>query len=81
MSKGNRLTGLIESDVWKLPDPYRLVWITMLCLCDEEGVFVCDSRVLAGLARVTHQECYGALAVLPLEVLHPNGWRLIRNRK
>jgi hypothetical protein len=55
------VASLTESSVWFKPDQTRIVWITMLCMCDKNG-FV-DSTVpgLAMRACVPLESCVQAL--------------------
>ncbi len=52
---------ILDSSVWALDDPYRLVWITLLALKDSEGVVKASVPGLANRARVPLKKCEEAL--------------------
>ncbi len=55
---------IITSSIWLEPDATRLVWITLLALCDRDGVARCSLRGLAHAARVADDDCKLALETL-----------------
>src|SRR5271166_775154 len=53
-------TRILDSTVWRENNPTRLLWITMLALCDQDGNVYCTIPGLADRARVSIEECeYG----------------------
>jgi hypothetical protein len=55
---------IITSSIWREPDHVRLVWVTMMALCDESGEVWASVGGLADAARVTREQCLDALRVL-----------------
>lgn len=55
---------ILDSSVWMLDCPTRLVWITMLAMKGEDGVVKASVPGLAHRARVALHECRAALDVL-----------------
>src|ERR1700674_4436993 len=53
---------ITESTVWMQPDQVRLVWITMLAMADRQGRVFASVPGLAHRARVSVEDCDGALA-------------------
>lgn len=53
---------IITSSIWLENDATRLVWITLLALCDRDGIARCSQRGLAHTARVTDEQCDAAIA-------------------
>ena len=45
-------SNIIHSTIWRAPNHVRLVWITMLALCDRDGVVEASVPGLADAARV-----------------------------
>jgi len=56
--------GLIHSTVWREADHVRLVWITMLAMCDKDGFVQASIPGLADASRVDLPRCEDALKVL-----------------
>lgn len=55
---------IVYSTIWQLPDPVRLVWITMLALKDENHEVRVSVPGLADAAKVSLQDCEKALKIL-----------------
>jgi len=55
---------IITSSIWLEEADTRLVWITLLALCDRDGIARCSQRGLAHTARVSQKNCDAALRVL-----------------
>ena len=55
---------LITSTLWQEDDHTRIVWITMLALTDHNGYVAASMPGLAHAARVTHEQCEAALALM-----------------
>lgn len=54
-------SSILHSTVWAEPHTTRIVWITMLAMCDQHGVVSASVPGLARAAGVTRQECEIAL--------------------
>ena len=54
---------ILDSSVWSLPHPTRIVWVTMLAMANEHGIVAASVDGLARRAVVTIAECETALAV------------------
>ena len=52
---------ILDSSVWSEPSHIRLVWLTLLILCDTEGYVGAAVPGIAHAARVTLQEAEDAL--------------------
>ena len=52
---------ILHSTVWAESQPTRLVWITMLAMCDQYGTVSSSVPGLARAAGVSRQECDNAL--------------------
>lgn len=52
---------ILDSTIWREPDPTRILWITMLALADRDGVVHCTAPGLADRARITLEQCRAAL--------------------
>ena len=52
---------LVHSTIWREPDHVRLVWITMLAICDRNGVVEASLPGLADASRVTIEQCEEAI--------------------
>ena len=52
---------IVDSSIWEEPHEIRIVWITLLALCDCDGYVRGSSGWLAGKARVTTTACELAL--------------------
>ena len=86
---------ILDSTVWRTPAPTRLVWITMLAMCDRDGVVEASVPGLALRAGVAREDAEAAL----LAFLSPDpdsrtpdfegrriekvdgGWRLLNHGK
>jgi hypothetical protein len=55
---------ILDSTVWRAENPTRLVFITMLAMCDRFGCIEASIPGLADRARVSLEECEKALASL-----------------
>lgn len=55
---------IITSSIWLEDNETRLVWITLLALCDRDGVARCSPRGLAHQARVSDAGCEKAVKKL-----------------
>lgn len=55
-------SSITESTIWAEPDHVRIVWITMLAMCDRQGRVYATIPGLAGRARVSVEQCEEALA-------------------
>ena len=56
--------GITESTIWQAPDTTRLVWITLLARADQNGYVGASMPGLAGLARVSLDDCIVAITTL-----------------
>lgn len=54
-------SSITESTIWAEPDHVRIVWITMLAMCDRQGRVYATIPGLAGRARVSVEQCEEAL--------------------
>ncbi len=54
---------ILHSTVWHTPGYVRLVWITMLAMCDRDGLVEASVPGLAIAARVERSECEEALRI------------------
>ena len=52
---------IIHSTIWRESDDVRVVWITMLAMCDSEGYVGASLPGLADAARVSVERCRAAL--------------------
>lgn len=52
---------IVTSSIWLEDMPTRLVWITLLALCDRDGIARCSPAGLAHQARVEPDVCRAAL--------------------
>jgi len=91
VSYSKLFSSIVHSTIWREDNATRLVWITMLALCDQDGIVEASIPGLADAARVSLPECERALALLSsadpysrskeengrriLDV--PGGWRLV----
>lgn len=55
---------MISSSVWLQDAETRLVWVTLLALCDRDGISRCSPMGLAHQARVTEEGCRKAIEIL-----------------
>lgn len=55
---------ILASTIWREPNHVRLVWITMLAMKDARGIVEASIPGLADMARVSIDECEGALTTL-----------------
>lgn len=55
---------ITTSSIWAEDDKTRLVWITMLALCDSDGVVRASVGGLAHASRVSREDCERALECL-----------------
>jgi len=56
--------GMVLSSVWNEPDNVRILWVTLLCLADEDGFVDCSLPALAARCRKTIDETKEALQAL-----------------
>lgn len=61
---------ILTSSIWLTDDSTRLVWITLLALCDRDGIARCSLAGLAHMARVDPDKC--GLAVETLMAADPD---------
>lgn len=54
-------SSILHSTVWREANHVRIVWITMLAMCDARGVVEASLPGLTDAARVTMDECRDAL--------------------
>jgi len=54
-------SSITDSTVWREPDRTRIVWITMLAMCDSDGYVAASVPGLADRARVPMDDCLKAL--------------------
>jgi hypothetical protein len=57
-------SSIVDSSVWSLPDPVRIVWVTMLALKDRDHVVRYNAYGLSKRANKTEAEVLAALDVL-----------------
>jgi len=50
-------SSIVHSTVWRESNHVRLVWVTLLALCDRDGRVEASVPGLADAARVTVPEC------------------------
>jgi len=55
-------SSIVASTIWQEPNHIRIVWITLLALRDHRHIVEASIPGLAGLARVTVDECREAIA-------------------
>jgi hypothetical protein len=55
---------IVTSSIWMEDNETRLVWITLLALCDRDGIARCSPRGLAHQARVSEAGCERAIEIL-----------------
>ena len=53
---------IVDSSIWSERDEVRIVWVTMLALCDADGFIRGSVNWLAHKARVSPNDCQEALA-------------------
>ncbi len=54
-------SSITDSTIWQAPDATRIVWITMLAMCDQHGRVEASVPGLASRARVALADCITAL--------------------
>lgn len=64
MSEYVKLFSILNSGVWGESNEVRILWITMLAICDENGEVDACLPGLAHCAKITVDECKSALACL-----------------
>lgn len=57
-------SSIVHSTIWREPNHVRIVWITILALCDSKGMVEGSVPGLADVSRVTLYECIDALNTL-----------------
>lgn len=57
-------SSIVSSSIWRTSKDTKVVWITMLAMCDKEGEIWASVGGLADMARVTKEECQKALTEL-----------------
>lgn len=57
-------SSLTTSSIWSEDDQTRIVWITMLTICDDQGVVEASVVGLAHVSRVTPEACARAIEKL-----------------
>lgn len=55
---------IVTSSIWLQDMETRLVWITLLALCDRDGIVRASPNGLAHQARVSTEACHKALELL-----------------
>ncbi len=55
---------IVTSSIWSENDPTRIVWITILALCDAEGMVRAALPGLARIANVAFEDCCEAIKKL-----------------
>lgn len=55
---------ILDSSVWEEDLATRVVWITLLAMCDQDGMVAAVETALTRRARVSKKECRRALHVL-----------------
>lgn len=55
---------ILDSTIWREPLHVKVVWITMLAMCDRDGEVRASVPGLADRARVDRSQCEQALAIL-----------------
>jgi hypothetical protein len=88
-------SSIVHSTIWREENHVRLVWITMMAICDKNGIVEASLPGLADLARVSIKECQDALERLSapdkwsrtqdhegrrIEAVD-GGWRLLNHAK
>jgi hypothetical protein len=66
---------ILDSTVWKLPLPSKVVWVTMMAMQDRDGVVEASIPGLADRAGVTVEQCETAL----LSFLSPDRYSRTRD--
>lgn len=61
---------IVTSTLWREPDHIRVVWITMLAICNKHGVVLASVPGLAAVANVTLEYCLDAIERL----MSPDPW-------
>jgi hypothetical protein len=54
-------SSIVHSTIWREPNHVRVVWVTMLALCDRDGIVGASVPGLADVARVSLADCQEAL--------------------
>ena len=57
-------SSILASSVWNEPDHVRLVWITLLCMCDKRGIVDASVGGISHQARVSRNNTKLALDAL-----------------
>lgn len=55
---------IIYSTIWREPLHVKVLWITMLAICDKNGEIHASSSGLADAARITDEQCEEGLKKL-----------------
>lgn len=55
---------IISSSIWNEDNETRILWVTMLAMCDPDGVVRASAGGLAHQARMTRDECEKSLGIL-----------------
>lgn len=55
---------ITTSSIWNTDDKTRIVWVTMLALCDPDGIVRASVGGLAHASRVSKEDCQKSLDVL-----------------
>lgn len=61
---------IVTSTIWREADHVRVVWVTMLAICDRRGMVRASVPGLAGVANVTIEHCLEAID----RFLSPDPW-------
>lgn len=64
MSYAKLFAAILDSSLWDLPHTTRIVWITMMAMCDRDGFVEAGVPGITHRARVSRPECEEALRVL-----------------
>ena len=54
---------ILDSTVWMESDQTRLVWITLLAMCDQDGLIDAPVPAIASRAKVSVEDCQKAVNI------------------
>lgn len=95
MSYAKLFSSILDSSIWELPPPVKVVWITMLAMADQYGEVHASVPGLAKRAGVDRETCEQALTVFSSPdkdsrsqeedgkrlMVIDGGWRLVNHEK